>query len=317
MKIVAVLFSILTLGSTVVATADAAAAPRTSLSLNDGWSFRQVSREELYPAEVPGVVHLDLLRNELIAEPFYAYVEEGLQWIGKTDWEYRKEFSVSQGVIERKNIELVFDGLDTYAEIYLNDELVLEAINMYRWWRVPVEGLLKAEDNELRVIFRSPITKDLHRVAEAGYQLPAANDKEEGTSPYTRKAPYSFGWDWGPRFVTAGIWKPVRLEAWDDVRLVDVFIRQIELGEKKARLEADVEMLGDDNASGSVTVEIHVDGAAVASEMIRLEAGTRAHTVSFEIDDFYDLADEMGLLVWEAFHFSTSLYPVAVGGHHT
>lgn len=420
MKLGIVVLAFLTLAGTTVATADAASRPRTRVSLDDGWTFRQLGREEWYPAEVPGVVHLDLHRNELIAEPFFGYVEEGLQWIGKTDWEYRREFSVSQNVLDRKNIELVFDGLDTYAEVYLNDELVLEAINMYRTWRVPVTGLLQAEDNELRIIFRSPINKDLPRVGEAGYELPAANDKEENTSPYTRKAPYSFGWDWGPRFVTSGIWKPVRLEAWDDARLVDVFVRQIELGEKKAHLEADVEILGAEDASGPVTVEIQVDGTAVATEKVQLEVSAHAHTVSFEIrdperwwpnglgeqplytvttsltrkgkaidetssriglrtielrrepdewgksfefvvngvpvfakganwipadsflpritrerledrlgsakranmnmlrvwaggiyesDDFYDLADEMGLLIWEDFHFSTSLYP--------
>jgi beta-mannosidase len=420
MKLAAVGLAVIVLFAITAPLAHAADTPRLNISLDDDWSFRQVDREEWYPAEVPGVIHLDLYRNELIADPFYAYVEENLQWIGKTDWEYRREFSVPQKVLDRKNLELVFDGLDTYAEVYLNDELVLEAINMYRWWRVPVAGLLKAESNELRVVFRSPIVKDLHRVGEAGYELPAANDKEENTSPYTRKAPYSFGWDWGPRFVTAGIWKPVRLEAWDDARLTDVFIRQIELGEKNAQLEADVEILGGEEADGSARIEILVDGAAVASEKVRIEAGAHIHVVSFDIDDpelwwpnglgeqplytittrlerngdaideassriglrtielrrekdewgksfefvvngvpvfakganwipadsflpritretladrlgsakkanmnmlrvwaggvyesddFYDLADEMGLLVWEDFHFSTSLYP--------
>jgi beta-mannosidase len=291
---------------------------------------------------------------------------------------------------------------------------------MYRWWRVPVRGLLQPEANELRVIFRSAINKDLRRVGESGYQLPAANDKEENTSPYTRKAPYSFGWDWGPRFVTAGIWKPVRLEAWDDIRLTDVFIRQTEQSEKKVSLEVDVEILGADDASGSAKIEILVDGKSVASEKVDVASGAKVHTVSFQIDDpklwwpnglgdqplyavttqlvrkgekidktssriglrtielvrekdewgksfkfvvngvpvfakganwipadsflpritrerleqrlgsakkanfnmlrvwaggiyesddFYDLADEMGLLVWEDFHFSTSLYP--------
>jgi beta-mannosidase len=420
MKLAPAGLALVLLTGTAATLSEAASLARTAIPLEDNWTFRQVGREEWYPAEVPGVVHLDLHRNELIAEPFFASVEEDLQWIGKTDWEYRKEFAVPPDVLEHEHIELVFDGLDTYAEVYVNGELVLEADNMYRWWRVLVDGKLRPEGNELAVIFRSPIKKDLHRVGEAGYELPAVSDKEERTSPYTRKAPYSFGWDWGPRFVTAGIWKPVRLEAWDDARLVDVFIRQVELADETVRLEADVEILGGDEANGSVTVEIAVEGAAAASQEVQLARGARVHTVAFQIeqprrwwpnglgeqplyevttrlrvngdtvdesssrvglrtielrrepdrwgksfefvvngvpvfakganwipadsflpritreryedllrsaqranmnmlrvwgggiyesDDFYDLADELGILVWEDFHFSVSLYP--------
>jgi beta-mannosidase len=416
MKHEAVLVLALALAVAAQATADA----RDRASLDSGWTFRLAERDESFPAEVPGVVHLDLYRNGLIGDPFYADLEEGLQWIGKTDWEYRKEFSVDPLLLERRHLEIVFDGLDTYAWVYLNGELVLEANNMYRWWRVPVTGKLKAEGNELRVLFRSPIAEDLDRVGENGYVLPAANDQEEKTSPYTRKAPYSFGWDWGPRFVTSGIWKPVRLEAWDDVRLVDVFIKQTELGKKRARLEAEIELLVAPGVKGTATIEVAVEGSPAASVEVPFEEGAHTERVSFEIrepelwwpnslgeqplytvrtsleldgetvdetttriglrtielrrepdeggksfefvvngvpvfakganwipadsflprvnreryedllgsakranmnmlrvwaggiyesDDFFDVADEMGLLVWEDFHFSTSLYP--------
>ena len=408
----------------MAAAGNALAAARSRVTLHEGWTFRQVGRAESYPAKVPGVVHLDLFQNGLVGDPFYRDYEKGLQWIGKTDWEYRTEFGVAPATLGRRNVDLVFDGLDTYATVFLNGKKVLAADNMYRRWRVPVGGTLKAKGNELRVVFRSPINEDLAKVAARGYELPAVNDQGERTSPYTRKAPYSFGWDWGPRFVTCGIWKPVRLEAWDDARLVDVAIRQKDLGKDKAALTAEIEVVAAKPARGapraaSLEVDLEGGGPPVRAR-IPLAAGATTHTVAFEIanprlwwpngygeqplytvatrlllngqavdeskdriglrtlqlrrtkdewgtsfafvvngvpvfakganwipadsflprltrdryaqllasakdahmnmlrvwgggiyesDDFYELADEMGLLVWQDFHFSCSLYP--------
>jgi beta-mannosidase len=163
----------------MAAAGDAVAAARSSATLHEGWTFRQVGREETYPARVPGVVHLDLFQNSLIGDPFYRDHEKGLQWVGKTDWEYRTEFAVAPETLARRNVEIVFDGLDTYARVFLNGKPVLDADNMYRRWRVPVAGKLKAKGNELRVVFRSPIHEDLAKVTGSGYELPAVNDQGE------------------------------------------------------------------------------------------------------------------------------------------
>ena len=203
---------------------------RARLSTRAGASGRWDGRSPIRPPS-PGVVHLDLLENKLIGDPFYRDYEKGLQWIGKTDWEYRVAFDAAPEVFGRRHVELVFDGLDTYARVTLNGREILAADNMYRQWRVPLaRTLLKARGNQLVVVFRSPINEDLAEGPARGYELPAVNDVGEKTSVYARKAPYSFGWDWGPRFVTCGIWKPVRLEAWDDARIADVAVRQTELG---------------------------------------------------------------------------------------
>jgi beta-mannosidase len=262
------------------------AAARMSQALHEGWTFRQVGRAESYAAAVPGVVHLDLLENKLIGDPFYRDYEKGLQWIGRTDWEYRTVFDASPEILGRRRVEIVFDGLDTYAKVTLNGREILDADNMYRQWRMPVRTLLKAKGNELVIVFRSPINQDLPKVAARGYELPAANDMGEKTSVYTRKAPYSFGWDWGPRFVTCGIWKPVRLEAWDDARIADVALRQMELGTEKASLVAEVEVVAGRPTGlagvGSVEVAVEGAGAPVVAKIV-LKDGTLAVSVPFEI----------------------------------
>jgi beta-mannosidase len=210
--------------------------------LAGGWEFRQADQKEWHAATVPGCVHTDLLAAGLIGNPFWRNAEEGLQWIGRTDWAYRDCFRVDGTILGRQQVDLVFEGLDTYAEVRLNGEEVLQTDNMFRTWRADVTGRLRAGTNELVVYLRSPVNEVLPRMEGRPWQLPASNDQGEKTSPYTRKAPYQFGWDWGPRYVTSGIWKPVYLEAWDGPRIRDLQVRQDRLGEKSAGLTVIVEV---------------------------------------------------------------------------
>jgi beta-galactosidase/beta-glucuronidase len=177
--------------------------------------------KEWHPAQVPGVVQTDLLRNRLIAEPFLQDNEFKLQWIGLTDWEYRTQLPVDAATLAHSHVDLVFEGLDTFADVYVNDNAVLHTDNMFRRWSVPAKALLRPGNNSLRIVFHSAVTRMLLYVKSLAYVLPAistmngGNEEDVPTAPYTRKAPYQYGWDWGPRFVTEGIWQPVRLETWD------------------------------------------------------------------------------------------------------
>src|SRR5436309_2672341 len=127
------------------------------IAIATGWQFREVGKDGWHPAIVPGSVHTDLLNNKLIDDPFYRDNERRLQWIGKTDWEYQTTFNVTPEILERDNIDLVFEGLDTYANVYLNNESLLNADNMFRTWRTDCKRLLRAGANTLRIRFRSPI----------------------------------------------------------------------------------------------------------------------------------------------------------------
>jgi len=149
---------------TAAATAPLAfSAPRQSLPLDSGWEFRQTAPADgstptaWHPAQVPGDVHLDLVRNQLIPDPFYRDNEAKLQWIEKADWEYRTTLTVSPELLERRHLELVFDGLDAYGTVSLNGQQVLTADNMFRTWRVDAKPGLKAGANTLVIDFPSPL----------------------------------------------------------------------------------------------------------------------------------------------------------------
>ncbi len=257
------------------------AAPKTEISLDSNWQFREFNKNEWLPATVPGCVHTDLLANKKIEDPYYRDNEKSQQWIGKTDWEYETSFQISTEMLKRENLEIVFEGLDTYANVFLNDKPILDADNMFRTWRVDVKNAVESGENILKIRFRSPINEILPRMAKLGYELPASNDQGEKTSPYTRKAPYQFGWDWGPRFVTSGVWKPVNLVVWDDARIEDLQIKQNKLSKEKADLSAVVEVIA--NGEKDATLEIENDGKTIASKQVKLTSGANKFDLNFAI----------------------------------
>ncbi|MCK0472212.1 glycoside hydrolase family 2 protein [Halalkalibacter sp. APA_J-10(15)] len=220
------------------------------------------------PAHVPGCVHTDLIKNGKIEDPFYGKNELGIQWIDKKDWEYATTFDLDPQLVNAQHVELEFAGLDTYAEVYLNNEHILSADNMFRTWKVDVKKYVKERENKLRVYFRSPIKEDLPKLEQLGYQLPAANDHSEDgelgdkrVSIFARKAPYHYGWDWGPRFVTSGIWKEVKLVAWEELHITDLYIRQDEISKSAARVTAMIDIEANDSWEG--TLKLTTDGISI------------------------------------------------------
>jgi beta-mannosidase len=191
-------------------------------NLGGKWHFRQAGTTKWLPASVPGGVHTDLLALGRIPDPFFADNELRVQWVAESDWEYRKIFPSDPKMRAEKKNFLVCDGLDTLAEVSLNGKLLGKTNNQFRSWRFDVTGLLAEGDNELVILFRSPL--EYIRACQLKRPLTGGGDIPGG--PHLRKAPYHWGWDWGPKLPAIGIWKDVRLEGCSTARLADVCIRQ-------------------------------------------------------------------------------------------
>ena len=219
-----------------------------SRALNDNWQFAKAGDTLTYAAKVPGSIHTDLLANNLIEDPFYRNNELKLHWIENESWEYFTTINISKELNLRQRIILRFEGLDTYTEIKLNDELILETNNMFRTWEVDIKKQLKSGANKLTIRFLSPIAVNKAKLDALPYQLPAGCEKTEiKVSPFTRKAAYHFGWDWCPRFVTCGIWRPVQLIAYDQCRIKDVQVNIEEIRDSMAIVEYDIQTDGHTN----------------------------------------------------------------------
>jgi beta-mannosidase len=252
---------------------------RERVELSGPWSFRRVAHageaeQAWLPATVPGCVHTDLQANGKIGDPFHRLNEKDQQWIENEAWEYRTTLKVDAATLERERVDLAFGGLDTFAEVFVNGVSVLRADNMFRSWRADVKARLKAGDNQLVVRFRSPIAEVKPAYDKLGYKLPAANDQaKEMVSMWARKAPYHYGWDWGPRFVTSGIWRPAALEAWDDVRLDDVQIIQNRLDAQAAEIYAKARVFASKPGKAKVTIAL-AGGPVLGHANVTLKPGT-------------------------------------------
>lgn len=258
--------------------------------LNSGWKFRHKDKIEWHAASVPGTVHTDLMAAGLIPDPFVGENERAVQWVDKEDWVYETKFHLDPALADKDSIELVFDGLDTYADVFVNDSLVLRADNMFRRWAVPVAALLKPEGNKLKVFFHSPLKVDLAKFDATGlpYPYPASNDYshlggmfDKTVSVFARKAGYHYGWDWGPRLVTSGIWRPVYLRAWSGPRIEDVGIRTLSISPQKARMLALVEINSDAEIAGCrVSVG---EAGELSSRRVDLRKGRNTIEIPFEV----------------------------------
>ena len=233
-----------------------AEAPLDRQELNRGWEFRQLTNGDAQPnaawrpATVPGDVHLDLLANKQIPDPFARDNESKLQWISDSGWQYRTTLHATPALLHRQHVELFFEGLDSEAEVSVNGQKLLDAMNSFRGFRIDIKAALHSGDNELLVTFTAPAVTS-RRLALA--------DKWHGQSPtadktYLRKPAFEYGWDWGPTFVTSGIWRPVRLESWDSARIEDLFLRQREIRPELARVDAEVTIVA--GSAGPAKVEL-------------------------------------------------------------
>lgn len=249
---------------------------RAALPLQGPWWFRRAGAgdvadptsplEAWMPAAVPGCVHTDLLASGKIGDPFYGKNEKDQQWIDRCDWEYKTSLRLDELLWARQRIELVCHGLDTFATVSVNDQEVLSANNMFRRWRVDLKSVLRPGENDLHVRFRSPISEVESDYRSLGHLLPAANDQGNPmVSMFARKAPYHYGWDWGPRFVTSGIWRPMTIEAWDVARIDDVHMIQDVLSDERAKLRIRVTVVACRPARG--LLKVIVEGTGAISEI--------------------------------------------------
>lgn len=213
------------------------------VDLTKNWQFSQANKNEWKTASVPGTVHQDLISHNALPNPFWGLNEDKIQWVENFDWEYKTTFTLSSEDLAYGGAEIFFEGLDTYADVYLNGGLLFKADNMFVGYKKDVHSLLREGENRIHVYFHSPINYVLPQWASNGFDYPADNDHhEKKLSIFTRKAPYSYGWDWGIRMATSGIWRPVYLSLYDVAKVDDFFIDQKSISSTKAELNIELEI---------------------------------------------------------------------------
>jgi len=197
------------------------------------WYFKY--NNDWLKAEVPGNNFSDLLSNNIIPDPFYGTNEDSVQWVAKREWVYKSNFRLSKKFLQKDKHEIVFNGLDTYAQVYLNDSLILKSNNMFRTWVLNLNNILK-EQNSLVVKFAPTSLHEKNKEINLGYKLPG------GGKVHTRKAGFHYGWDWGPKITVSGIWKPITIKGYNKSSINDIYIQQKEILDSLAKLQINLEL---------------------------------------------------------------------------
>ena len=237
--------------------------------LHTGWEFSMYGSNEWLSAQVPGTVHQDLIAHDKLPDPFYGMNEQKIQWVEKEDWLYRTSFVLTEEQLHHEGVYLVFEGLDTYADVFLNGSLLLKADNMFVGYRVPVKSVLRKGENRLVVRFRSPIRELMPQWESNGFDYPTDNDHyPQKLSVFSRKAPYSYGWDWGIRMVTCGIWRPVYLQFADRAVVEDYFVHQQSVSAEQAEVDNRLEINNIGNHTQQAVVRVTYSYAGESDKSI-------------------------------------------------
>lgn len=250
--------------------ANALAAERCSL--DGAWEVAPVDKDDWLPATVPGCVHTDLLAAGRIPDPFYRDNEASLQWIGQSDWRYRRTFQVPAGVRQRDRVLLRCEGLDTLATLKLNGHVLGSTDNMFRGWEFDVKPLLTDGANEIEITFASPYPVMARRNAEQPLYEWIGSHEPKGRA-WVRKEPCSFGWDWGAVLPSCGIWRPIEILGYDEGRLHSFLALQDHSQPGRVGLEVAVEAELVRPVSASARVTLQHAGRLVAKATIPCPGG--------------------------------------------
>ncbi|MEY8878338.1 MAG: glycoside hydrolase family 2 protein [Leptothrix sp. (in: b-proteobacteria)] len=256
--------------------------------LHAGWQFR-VADAALGTAEsfagdagwcaasVPGTVYQDLIAHGAIPDPWIGRNEADVQWVAERDWCYRLTFEVSAEAA-RDTLALVFDGLDTFAQVWLDGACIATSDNLFVPLRVDVSGRLNPGPHTLAIRFDSALRRGREIEAHHGAR-PLWNG--DSSRLFVRKAPYHYGWDWGPTLLTAGPGQGIRLEA-HDLRIAEV-ASPVWLADDLGRARVDVQTTLDGRLAAGTLIQhqlIDADGAVVADHA---GPARQAHAVSLNV----------------------------------
>lgn len=190
------------------------------------WQYQRLGDSLWHSCRVPSLVQECLLDSGLLLDPTYRDQQDAAQWVSDQDWLYQTEvFIDSANLLESRRYFVELDGVDTYADVYLNGAWIGHTESMFVGYQLEATTYLKAGHNRLVLHIHSPLRRAHAQHLSNGFGYPADNDHALiRYSPFTRKAPYHYGWDWGMRLVTIGIWQPARLKAYERARLESVSV---------------------------------------------------------------------------------------------
>ena len=241
--------------------------------IHSNWEFKSSDSNDWKSASVPGNVYTDLLDHKLIPDPFIKTNEEKVQWVATKNWEYKTIFNISEEELQKEFIELTFEGLDIYAKVFVNNQLLATTNNAFRTYTIDIKAHVK-KANEIRIEFTNTDTIETVKEKITPYKLP------EGKRIYTRKAQFQYGWDWGPKLNTSGIWKAIKIKTWNALKFDDIYIKQQTVTSENANFEIEFTIESSTDKSANIFT---VANKQSQTNLIEIKKGTHIYSISFDI----------------------------------
>jgi len=278
-----------------------------TLNLEGCWFFKEydpagnfktnLKSENWHEAEVPGSIYSQLIQTQQIQQQEIETHPDKFNWIAEKEWIYRKNFDVSEDILNRDRVDLVFEGLDTIATIWLNGKKIAQTNNMLIGHRFDVSDVIKAKANVLVVRFESALNHGKKLVKKHG------NATLQNGRVFMRKAQYQFGWDWCPGLPGCGIWRPVRLEGVEKARIENLYIRTAAINDDYATIETTVTL--DKVVDESYTCCLSITGGQQQiDQQLKFSSGQTVQSAQIKIDN--------PQLWWPIGYGPQNLYQVAV-----
>lgn len=288
------------------------------LSMDGEWIAKETIVGYEFNATVPGGIYTDLMNANIIEDVFFRYNDNSSRWVGYNNWTYSKIFTVDADLLNYIQVNLVFEGIDTIAQIILNDVFIANTSNMFLRYIIDVKDSLKVGTNNLTVFFESPVEvgKKLNDEQLKDYKIPleCPNEAYRGECHINmlRKMQASFSWDWGPAFPSVGLWKPVYLESYNESLIRYVVTDVIDKDDDTWSLNVDTYFANNTKQAvkGQLNVAIDTDTSKV----------TEIYVVDVKIDSnneivhsaFIDIPKNQVKQWWPNGYGSQSLYQLQV-----
>lgn len=271
------------------------------LDLRGPWTLRSKDGRHRLPARVPGDNVSALLAARRIPDPFWTDNEKHLQWIGRTDWSYERQFRISRSFLAHSSIFLNADSLDTVATIFINDRLVARTENMFVRQRIEVKDFLQIGSNTIRIEFSSPEKTAASAATRLPYPIPHSVYPVQSPHPnLLRKVQCHAGWDWGICLMVSGINGGIHLGATDLGRIEYVTTTQ---QHRRGRVTVDIQTEVQSPAGGRTTLDISLAGQRLVKP-VTLERGLNLLRARITIPN--------PKLWWPNGHGAQPLYPLVV-----
>ncbi|WP_070000627.1 beta-mannosidase [Cellulosilyticum sp. I15G10I2] len=261
-------------------------------SLTSGWQLKGYDKDNIselklkdfdmedsmwIPVKVPGDVHSALMQQGIIEDPFYSTNAEKCRWVEDKIWVYRTRFAFNEEIQNDEVIELVFQGLDTFATVYLNGQKLGIHSNMFIPFKVDITPFIQYGINEVLISFDSVITVTERKDYSKMWFSYSRN------RVWARKAQMNFRWDWGPRLLTAGIWKEVELQCHKKVSIDYSYFTTTHLSCDRAEVSLDIGLKQASNKRLKVKIDMMEEEKSVYSQEIKVDENNPIH-MTFEVN---------------------------------